>query len=170
MKRSYLPALLLLVFLVITAGCPEKDGQTHRPEGSVPLSEDSSNPVSLTLTLKDADRTEGVTMRATMENRSQSPISISVCPDMLMSSVMESHILIHQEDWGIGLLDVCRTPRPCKGENTLLPPYASFASDISIPTGHLPEPLKESEFSVQLLCELEEQGPAKSNLVWVRWE
>ena len=172
MNRLYLPALLLLASMVITAGCRGKDGQAHRSEEAVPLVEDSSRPVSLTLTLKKADRTEGLTMRAKMENRSQSPLSIGVCPDMLMWSVTESHILITQKDWGIGLLDVCRAPSPCEGEKALLPPNASFASDINIPAGHLPETLRETGkgFSVRLLCELGEQGPAKSNVVQVKWE
>jgi len=172
MNPSYLLALILVLPMVITVGCCGKDGQAERPEESVNMKEDATSPISIALNLKHVDRTEGVTMRVEMVNVSQSPFSVNVCPYMLMSPVKGSHILITQEGWGMGLVDICTAPRAYEGEEVFLPPNASFASDVKIPAGYFRKSqIKEGKpFSVRLLYETEEVEPALSNVVLAKWE
>jgi hypothetical protein len=87
-----------------------------------------------------------------------------------MSCVVGAHVLVRQEEWSAGLVDVCKAPGPSRREALLLP-NASYGFDLKVPVARLPDFLRESRegFTVQLLYEIEDLQCAESNVVPVRW-
>jgi hypothetical protein len=158
------------VFAIFALGCWGGEGETYNPEGSAGGTHTLCSPIGVNLELKGAALSEGVRLRAQMENRGSEPYALSVCPNMLMSCVVGAHVLIRQAGWSAGLLDVCSTPKP-SGREALLPPNASYGFDLTIPMERLPKSLTENGdgFTLQLLYEIEDQRCAESNVVQVNW-
>jgi hypothetical protein len=128
------------------------------------------SPIGLDLELGKADTEEGLTLRVEMDNRGSVPYALAVCPQMLMSSVVGAHLLVRQEGWSGGLVDVCEAPKPSPRE-AFLPPKASYGFDIKVPIERLPDSLRKNgrSFTVQLVYEIEDLRCAESNVVQVSW-
>ena len=168
--NRYHTALSVIALLMLVAGCRGGDGGTHHSGESVGLDQNLCSPIGVNLELKSSAPAEGLTLRAEMENRGSEPHVLSVCPHMLMSCVVGAHVLVRQEGWSAGLVDVCKAPKP-SGREALLPPKASYGFDLTIPAERLPATLMKrgTGFSVQLLYEIEDQRCAESNVVQVNW-
>ena len=169
-RHHYYAASIVMAFIMIAMGCSAKERETPRSGDSSRLDKNMCSPIGVRLELKGADIEKGLTFRAEIDNRGSIPHALTVCPHMLMSWVVGAHLLARQDDWSVGLLDVCEAPKPSARE-ALLPPNASYGFDLTVPAARLPQNLRDSGrgFSVQLLYEIEDQNCAQSNVVQVGW-
>ena len=124
--------------------------------------EGASSRLNIELTLRGADTEQGILLRVKIENQDQAPYALGVCPFMLMCCVKGAHVYIRDEDWVIGLLDVCSARKPSQRE-VLLPANASFAFDVRVPMERLPKAQRKrgKKLEARLCYELGE-----GTLVW----
>jgi len=151
-----------LLIIGILMGLPGVIGESNSTEKLAKAMEEPDSRLNIVLTLRGADTEQGVLLRVNIENQHQAPYSLGVCPFMLICCVKGAHVYIRDEDWGIGLLDVCSATKPSQRE-VLLTGRASFAFDVTVPMERLPEAQRKrgKKLEAKLCYEIGE-----GSLVW----
>jgi hypothetical protein len=167
-KRFHLPQAFVtgLLIMGILTGLPGLIGESDSAQKPADGVEGAGGRLSIELALRGADTEQGILLRPNIENQEETPYALGVCPFMLICCVQGAHVYIRDEDWGIGLLDVCSARKPSQRE-VLLPANASFTFDVRVPMERLPEGqrTKGKKLEVRLCYELGEETLIWSNPV-----
>lgn len=160
-----MPYFFCALFFVVTeavASTPECSGE-NKASAAEPS---ATEPLDLTLELKNADVTKGIVLRVSFANSGPDAVSLSVCPAMLLCCVKGLHPLVTCQATGVGLLDVCKVSRPTSHE-VYLPINSAFSFDLNIPPDRLPEGCIErgKKVSVCVCYEMDDTRVIRSNSV-----
>lgn len=149
-------SFLILSMIATTSALSVLADQPCTAESLFGVKDDPNSPVSITVSVKSADLKDGIRLQVEIKNKRAEPLTLHVCPAMLMCCVKGLHPIVAFDETGIGLLDLYKEkskPAERRERKVVLSANEGFSFDVLLPPDRLPEACRKKGKQITvLLC------------------